>query len=238
MTTTDLKPNTSRLLPRALFAFGALVALTASSQAAILAAWDDFAIRSGSNITADDLLADFSATLVSGRFNGGFGSTDGTYGDTLSGANTALNGLLPRSADPTHTFSITNNTGSAYNIESINFDFIQRYNSAESISLTYNSGGLGPASTPLVSQTYTTTPGTTEEILYQYDLDLSSILSDIALGDGETANFTFSIDSALATNSAVFDNLAIQGSVVPEPSTLALVGLMGGALLLRRRRAV
>ena len=73
---------------------------------------------------------------------------------------------------------------------------------------------------------------------YDYDYTLSSFLSDTTLGNTESAIFTFAFTHTAGTgaNSAIFDNIAFEGAVVPEPSSAVLLGLAGLALLLRRRR--
>jgi len=236
MTTTDLKPNTSRLLPRALLAFGALVALTASSQAAILAAWDDF----GSGLSADNTLTGFSGTIAGVSLDSGnFGSNDGTFG-TIAGAISDGDGVFVRNTTTALTLTITNNTGAAYNIESLHFDFGHRgTNTPSTFDVTYTSGGLGPSSTLIDNiDVGGVAPGDVGDFT-DFDYTLSSLLSDIVLDDGESAVFTFNNfvnRTGTSSSAATMDNFLIQGTAVPEPSSVALVGLAGAALLLRRRR--
>lgn len=60
--------------------------------------------------------------------------------------------------------------------------------------------------------------------------------ADTTLAGGESAIFTIVFSGAASvSNSSAFDNLAFQGTVIPEPST-ALLGGFGILLLLRRRR--
>lgn len=71
-----------------------------------------------------------------------------------------------------------------------------------------------------------------------FDIDLSGFLTDTTLGTGESATFRFSHGEPQdpTGNTALrIDNLAISGEVVPEPASLALMGL-GGMMVARRRR--
>ena len=233
MTTTDLKSNTSRLLPRALLAFGALVALTSSSQAATLVTWTD------TSETAAVVTTGFTGSH-SGRSgsNAGFGSSDGTFGSGLSGAPTTAGTSFVKTGT-TITMTLSNNTGSDYNISALHWDLGARDNSVTGFTVTYLSGGLGPVSTVIDSQSSIASQGGGSLFdAYDYDYTLSDDLTDITLGDTESAIFTFAFTHTAGTgaNSAIFDNIAFEGAVVPEPSSAVLLGLAGLALLLRRRR--
>ena len=227
----------SRLFPRALLAFGALVALTASSHAATLLTW------TGTSETADVVTTGFTGSH-SGRSgsNSGFGSNDtffgGDSGTGLSGA-PATAGTSFVKTGTTVTMTLTNNTGSDYNISALHWDLGARDNSVTGFTVTYLSGGLGPVSTVIDSQSSIASQGGGSLFdAYDYDYTLSDDLTDITLGDTESAIFTFAFTHTAGTgaNSAIFDNIAFEGAVVPEPSSAVLLGLAGLALLLRRRR--
>ena len=96
---------------------------------ATLAFWNDYANGSGSVISADSTLTGFIATIGydSGRINGGFSSTDGTFGTLAGGVTTLDGGLLVReNTSPTLTLNITNNTLNSYSIDTFHFDFSVR----------------------------------------------------------------------------------------------------------------
>ncbi|MCB1094232.1 MAG: PEP-CTERM sorting domain-containing protein [Verrucomicrobiae bacterium] len=59
----------------------------------------------------------------------------------------------------------------------------------------------------------------------------------LAVPAGEyTMRLSFGADNDLVGNNAGFDNLAVNGTVVPEPSGALLVSFGAGVLLIRRRR--
>ena len=180
----------------------------------LLVAWDDWVTLT----VPDDSLAGFTGSVVSTRLNQAFGSTDGTYGADLSGATVAVDGaLLPRSSAPDTTITITNNTGQSYSIDSLHFDFVQRLNSAKTVTVNYIGGGLAPASTQIATSTFDSATSDTNR---NFDLDLSPALSDIVLDDGESATFEIALTGFSNANSSFIDNLAIQGSPVEEVAPL------------------
>lgn len=73
-----------------------------------------------------------------------------------------------------------------------------------------------------------------------FDIDLSGFLTDTTLSAGESAVFTWAHGPAEnpAGNTAIrIDNMAISGEVIPEPASLALLGIGGLLIAARRRRA-
>ena len=193
-----------------------------------IVAWDDFLNLSGSNTAADDVLTGFSGNIVSSRnfANSAYGSTDGTYGSAISGANTTnVRALLPNSGNPSTTVTLTNNTGQDYTIASFHLDFVHRYNSAEEITVTYVSGGLGPAATIIFTTDYNENPGSSSPVTRDLDINLSTSLTDLVLADEETATFTIVLDQFNGTNSTFVDNIAFQAAppvgleIVPQLST-------------------
>jgi hypothetical protein len=233
-------------LNKTLVAAGALLALTATSNALVVASWDTWGTDTGTSTWgADSVETGFTASLLTSgtdeRYIASFGSTDGTFGSALSGANTALGGQLLRARNnvDTVTVTLTNSTGSDFNITNMHFDYEVREASGNfsfrDFDVTYVSGGLGPASASIDSQSDLTAGE------YDFDYTLSSSLSDILLANGESAVFeiAFSNNQNSIDVSGIFDNIAFQGTVVPEPSSFALLaGCFGMTwVMLRRRRA-
>lgn len=227
------------------------LALSTVSQAStILAYWNDWADNSGTVLDADSVTPGFAASIGydGSRVNAGFSSTDGTFGTLAGGSTTADGGLLVRNVDgSTLTMTITNTSSSAYSIDSLNFDFSVRLdaaspsNSYNAFDIQYTSGGLGVAGTSVGSASgiAINTNGNNSNYT-DFDFTLSDNLTDTTLAVGESALFTFTFSGQAGTNgnnvSSVFDNVAITGTAIPEPSA-ALLSLGGLACAsLRRRR--
>lgn len=219
---------------RKLLAITAILGLSTSiSQAGILAGWDTWS--NGAN--ANELETGFTATFSGGGgTNGGLGSNDGTFGTVTGADDTNLNTLLIRNngSAVSAQFTLTNNTGQDYNITGLHFDFGARSSGPDSFTVTYLSGGLGPANTLIDTVTDLPNPSSTPTFA-DFDYTLSTSLSDIVLGDGESATFEIKVTNGNSSTSSALDNLAFQGAVVPEPASLALLGI-GGVLIASRRR--
>ncbi|MGE9295796.1 MAG: PEP-CTERM sorting domain-containing protein [Puniceicoccales bacterium] len=255
-------PKISRVSSTALIS----VALTFASQAnaAILGAWDDWADAGiDGTYDADFTAAGFTASLASqnSRINSSWSSTDGTYGN-VPGAPTDANGaFLTRATGTALTlaFTLTNNTGFEYNIESFNFDFAPRSDGSDpesfgpnAFTLTYTSGGLETAGTEIASESglpyfLTGAAGGDPNAngnYPDYSYSLSPTLSSIVLADGESATFTLVFSGASGSNasnvSSMVDNVAFTGSIIPEPSTYAAmlgISVIVMAVVRRKRQA-
>lgn len=232
----------------------ATAALSVNAHSAVLVGWDNWDDNSGNNLGANKVTTNFVGTIVTpvSQVNTNFGSNDGTFG-TVSGASTGAtvgdNGgpalLVRANSNTTFTLSLTNNTGVSFTLQTLNFDFAARSSAGvdfgfNAFTVTYNSGGLGPASTQVASASdlaYTTSGGTGKADHPDFDFNLADNLTDLVLDDGESALFTFQFSGQSGSNgggvSSIIDNIAITG--VPEPST-ALLGALGCLALLRRRR--
>jgi hypothetical protein len=223
-------------IPRSLALATVVLATAATSQAAVLATWDVW--DSGS---ADSTTSGFTAMIAGfDTIRSDRGIADGTFGNDLAGASSGdtRSAAYRGTSSNVMTLTLTNGTASAYSIDSLHFDFGVRTNEPNSFTANYTSGGLGPAPTLLDTQTGLAQQNSTNGNLFQFDYNLSSSLADTILAAGESAVFTvdFSFDTGSGSSLSLIDNVALQGTAVPEPSSAALLGLGGLALILRRRR--
>lgn len=231
----------------------ASAALSQTAYSAVLVGWDSWDDNVANTLSANKTTTGFTGTIgyLNSQLNPLIASTDGTFG-TVAGASGADPGLLVRVNDgSSFTLNLTNNTGSSWTLQTLNFDFAARGNAGSygfnAFTVTYNSGGLGPASTQVASASglaYTISELTGAVADHpDFDYNLADNLTDLVLADGESAAFTFQFsgnygDPGKADGSAVssvIDNIAITGTAVPEPSAI-LLSALGSLAFLRRKR--
>ncbi len=197
---------------------GSLQITVLSPPPPVLASWDAWADGSASG-DADSVETGFTATANSESINRAlspYGSNDGTFG-TVAGAGSAdtLGVLLRFNGPKVLTLTLTNNTGSAYSIESLHFDYKRRASSPDEIVITYVSGGLGPAGTVIDTVSGLPYDGTYVSGAVDYpdfDFNLAPALTDTQLANGESAVFTLTFNGGSGNSSGVLDNVAFLGS--------------------------
>ena len=183
-----------------------------------------------------------STTVTTGWGRSGSGAhDDGTFG-TLAGAETTVafnRGLsLNNGVNGAYDFSITNSSADDYQLDFFHFDTgTFRPNAAHEWTVSIVSGDLTAQS--ILSGSADNIAGGTVD-WYDYDIDLSGLTGGNILAAGQTA--TFRLDMAGGTGAGghhqYVDNIAISGVVaaVPEPTSLAIIGLAGLGLMVRRRK--
>jgi hypothetical protein len=139
-------------------------------------------------------------------------------------------------------FTVTADVGQTLNLTSLVFDFgaSTQTNGNFAYNLTTyiqsSVGGLGSSDPSLASRSFTRPGNSTGSLTTVTAIDLTGA----SFQGLNSITFEFSVgDDLNNTNSiARFDNFALEGSVaaIPEPSSTALLGLGGLALILRRRR--
>lgn len=225
----------------------------------VLATWDEWqGAVAPSQIDADFAVTGFDAsiTYASNRVNAGYGSKDGSFG-SLNGASTSAGGLLVRARNsgqapggPELALRLTNDTASAYRLDSLHFDFSARNRPSKpdehgftGFDVVYNAGGLSDAATLIESAADLVLHDGGKAYDYSdFDIILSEQLADTVLEVGQSAMFliTFKGESDADVSSGL-DNLAVTGSKVdiPEPSSCVLFGgvLSFACVAIRRRRA-
>lgn len=233
---------------------------TASSSAAIIiAGWDTFDSNTAPSSTAvaTGVTATATTSAASGNWsngdNSGRGSSDDTTWGTFDGngtaastvsdvgpANlTAFNGVVTAEV----TLTITNNGTVDLDLANFHMDVVAfRPNAPRTYSLNVLAGSNITVGNVITS--------TEDEITHlagvlsghdqhdDLDLDLSGLADHtLAIGEQAIIQIAFSDGSGSGGGHHLFlDNVAISGDVaVPEPSS-ALLALVSGAFLLRRRR--
>ena len=182
------------------------------------------------------------------------GSTDGTFGDgvtlntTLSTAPSSgrlqfLNGNtnaptgVSGAEDANFFLNVTNGTADAYDFDELLFDVLVQNSGTttgthNAYSVIFENTTTSSVTGVLGSATGLAT-GTNDA-----NIDLTG--SGIVLGAGESGRFVFNFSGGglSSSSSGSIDNIALTGQVaaIPEPSSLALLGLGAISLITRRRR--
>ena len=225
----------------------------------IVAGWDTFTAEPESSSPATILDADTAATMSGGGTGGGWNdwnggvqgaSSDGTFGNLSNsvgsastfvgtGSNQNTNLSLNRSVKPGFlTFSLVNNSGVDRDFLGFYFDGAHRFaQSAPNWDLTFSGAISGSAASGTLGNADMMDLTAAQR---DWGIDLTG-LTDSTWEAGSTATFTLTFSGGPATNltggghETIVDNIAITASEVPEPGSLALLGL-GGLLIARRRR--
>ncbi len=194
-----------------------------------------------------------AATIANFNFNSGTTSSDteinstATFAPIPNAANAGRSGdgnafiratatgtdLAAALADTdVFTVTITADAGFQFNLTSINFDF-----GGKSDTTAYVTNGVvysGGVTLHDEAFSVVTGGGTS------YDTGNSDSLAAASFQGVTSATFTFANydNTGVASNTNRWDNITIEGDVVavPEPSSTALLGLGGLALILRRRK--
>ena len=182
------------------------------------------------------LLSAANATiLVTFDFTGGSVAasevigTASDFSSDLAGASAAteafgFNEAQANDARVTNSFTYTVSglaTGETLNLTSIDYDYSGEY--AWGTQINFNNTGWKDQQTDNFSISY------------------SESLTDRGLSNGDMVTFSWEHASASNFNDTArtqyLDNIVLNGTVVPEPTSLALLGLGGLALVTRRKRA-
>ncbi|WP_435892613.1 PEP-CTERM sorting domain-containing protein [Oceaniferula spumae] len=217
----------------------ALLAGTSSSMAATLASYEFNNSDPGNNTTntVDFTSSDTDINSTAGTFGSGagfnlnttvvmtgftsdgLGLSDGT-GDDLAGA---------ISAEDYFTFTMTAASGFTLNLENLNLDVGRSIRGAQDFYVFSDVDGF--VAGQQIDSVLNIGEGTTN-----LDVDLS----DSKYSGLSFIEFRIYVDDRAnnsTSSSATFvDNVVLTGVAVPEPSSAALLGLGGLALILRRRK--
>lgn len=234
---------------------GTVLASSLTASADLIAAWENFEGSTAFVPTQQDADTTVSVATTTAHNNWGHwfnegqsASADGTFGglsETVASASTEItsstNALTLNRSDGTIEFTLTNNSGTDRVVDGFYFDSVSKFgNSAKAWELTVSGAISGaPSSGPAPQVNGGFAAATPEQ--RDHSVDLSG-LTDNVWGTGEdivlTLAFTGAANSSTGGgNELMVDNIAITASVIPEPSTLSLMALVGGLFLMRRRRS-
>ncbi|MGJ8657748.1 MAG: PEP-CTERM sorting domain-containing protein [Akkermansiaceae bacterium] len=231
-----------------------------SAQAAVLVTYE---LTGGSAIGTDANGAD-SITFSNLVFNG-FDQSDVTsdtvpgdqdliqvLGSEDVGGSNDLNTNLGQAvaANSYFSFTVANNSGLALQLDSFSVDTAYTNSYRAGYGLFSSADGFDSIGADLIASRATTptTFNSFTEVSTTQQTDLLTLAgaganvasTDFLLADGEALTFFLvgTQNSSSVTRAWEFDNISISGTTipVPEPSSTALLGLGGLALILRRRK--
>lgn len=194
----------------------------------LLAGWDGGSGLASSATNATGITGDLWINNIYG-LDATAGSTDGTYGVWVPGADTAATGYAVRTAVPgstdTLTFRINNNSGADVTLDKLVFDYGRWFaDSPADVTLTYSYGGLDIADNTVIEVVsgieVTTKLGDYSDVTVSL-----ARLSDHVLANGQSAAFKLVVSNAGgAYNNGAIDNIAF----LTAPATNApLTGYAG-----------
>lgn len=227
----------------------------------LYAGWDTFTSEPESNSPASIVGADTTVTMSGtanwGDWNGGGtedgASPDGTFGNLSTSVATAstfigtgssqnTNLSLGRNDKPgTLVFTLTNDSGTDRVFDAFYFDGARRFGqSATDWELSFSNAISGTTVAGIFVENSDGMSGIAPADR-DFRIDLSG-LTDKVWEAGSTAVFTMEVFGGAAStntttnggNETLIDNIGITATEVPEPTSLALMGL--GTLLIARRR--
>lgn len=140
-------------------------------------------------------------------------------------------------------FMITNNTGNDVAVDGIHFDIKTVFKGGAAV-IDYGTAAVShfSAVSDLNDAFANRNLGSTTLSNFAWQqLDVSAAaMTDLIIADGESAAFRIEVNwsDAAATGNPTWnvDNVAISGTVIPEPATLSLIAAFGGTVLFIRRR--
>lgn len=152
----------------------------------------------------------------------------------------------PAASNAYHQFSFTVQNlgvGETLNLTSLDFDFISSNNdSSQSYTISLYSNRSGYVDTGDLLGTVTNTGSVTEVInpqsygLTAANTNAGTSFTGLTNGTNVEFRFYFHDNTDITSRTLRTDNIVLNATVIPEPSTTLLVGLGIFALLLRRRR--
>ena len=206
-------------------------ATTLTSQAALISHWD-FATASG---TIPDADIPVGTTLIAS--SGNVVASGATSTDLLSGGSLRYENASGTAGELNlKNFHITAAPGRGFFTFTLTADAGQTIDVTSLTMSSYRNGGGAPSQL----QWHVSVDGATEE---EYGTEQVGQTGGFAtdtftesITGATTVKFAFRLDNATGNGNIHFNDIQVNGAVVPEPSSAALLGLGGLALILRRRK--
>jgi hypothetical protein len=141
----------------------------------------------------------------------------------------------------------TNVTNSSATLGSARYNAISFTNNGPSTllldSMTLDLGRVGGSGTNVIRAMVTSTVGAGPEAeIFTVTANTSALssksdtLGGVTLLAGQTVTYKFYYSRSGTASGAIIDNIQIYGSAVPEPASMAIFGLMGAGVAVRRLR--
>ena len=228
-------------------------AVVGSASADFLLGWDAEGAAERTNTKLGVSGKVVSTMAAAAGSNDGWFGPDSTAQGGFSGASTDAGAFkIIGTENKTVTLTINNIAGAdkVLSLSTLVFDYAPQWATGSTqLTLSYVSGSLGDSAdgsgnladgTNLATIDYISHTGTGSPTDYpDFSVDLTALLADFKLADGENAKFRLEgSDPDIAAVTWV-DNIAFTGTVIPEPATIGMLGL--GALItlvIRRRLSV
>ena len=226
-------------------------AVVGSASADFLLGWDAEGAAERTNTKLGVSGKVVSTMAAAAGSNDGWFGPDSTAQGGFSGASTDAGAFKIIGTNSTVTLTINNIAGAdkVLSLSTLVFDYAPQWATGSThLTLSYVSGSLGDSAdgsgnladgTVLATIDYISQTGKGLSDYSDFSVDLTALLADFKLADGENAKFRLEgSDPDIAAVTWV-DNIAFTGTVIPEPATIGMLGL--GALItlvIRRRLSV
>ena len=201
-----------------------VVAMAQSANAALLSTWN---FDSNANASVESGVTGSGTAFVNVGTSGSNGINGSISAQRWDTATNVTNSSAVAGDSKYNMFSFTNTSSIGYVLSEMKLDLAR----------------IGGTGTNLIKVVVTQQIGAgAEDELFTFSsnsgtsVNKSDSLGDIILAAGETATYKFYYSRSVGTLGASIDNIQLLGSAVPEPTSMAIFGLLGVGAAARRFR--